>query len=303
MSYQKPIENLMAATTPERGTELRSIWATYGPQFSDVNDKPGFFLEGGPYNLILFTPRTLTYLWLLGFAAQRAFYYYSPVPILSQWMGRFDPALIDEIAIEPVDSFFRSIHEFAELEQQDDFNWPSQIPHPIDGKPTQLADVMAFDLLCMATAYIFLHEVRHLQLKKEPPAEGLSDHEEELECDRFAQTFLLKRVPEYSAQSGYLADGVRRKRTMSIALAIFFICAITPQKAWVGTRTHPPIFARIEELFDSTTCDANDHLWIYFSSLALAHLRNKKLRPTRISCGTFRDICIEVLKYYDAASS
>ena len=56
------------------------------------------------------------------------------------------------------------------------------------------------DLIKIATAYVFLHEIRHVIFQADgdrPP----DPRDEELECDIFARNFLMERIPDYVASS------------------------------------------------------------------------------------------------------
>jgi len=72
------VHQLILESAPERRDELENLWNKYSPTFARASDEAGFKMEGGPWGLILFTPRTTGQIWILGFAAWRAFEAYCP---------------------------------------------------------------------------------------------------------------------------------------------------------------------------------------------------------------------------------
>jgi len=79
---QSAVERLILASAPEKEPDLKRLWDLYAPQFSLIEDKPGFSLEAGPFGLVLFTNRTMLQIWLLGFAAWKAVYSYGGLLVL-----------------------------------------------------------------------------------------------------------------------------------------------------------------------------------------------------------------------------
>jgi len=289
------VKTVILAAAPERKEELAVIWADYSPSFSLMNDKPGFNFQGGPFGLILFTSRSMSYLWLLGFAAQTALLHYCPVPIYSTWVHQFDPLYFQSIRETSYSQRIRAIEALSAVENEKDFTWPSGIPHPRHGKPTDASGAVVFDLLCMAAAYVFLHEVEHVKIgSREIKMKAI---DEEMQCDNFARELLLGKIEEYSESSGFPQSLVSSKRAMSIALASFFLLVITPRQSWGGSRSHPSITERITALTDSLALPLDDHFWIYFSSIILAQLRYKGIELAKTAVLSPRDFCLHLMQY------
>lgn len=264
------VRNLILASAPEKEQDLKEIWDKYSPAFCLANDKQGFCVEAGAFGMVLFTSRSMSYMWLLGFAAQEAFKDYCCIPIASVIYGKFDPGYFDHLPQSKFGEFITLITAISEVENEEDFPWPGEIPHPRFGKPTDQSGSMVFDLLCMAAAYSFLHEVEHIRIAHD--GEMLDPHIEELRCDRSARNMLLDGIAEYSKISGYPHERVASKRAISIALASFFLLAITPSRVWGGSRSHPSIASRITALTESLSLPDNDHFWTYLSCLLVAQL-------------------------------
>lgn len=69
---------LLRGAIPERSEELAALWR-HALNFDVIQDKPGFEIKGGGFGSVVFTPRTLHQIWLLGFAAWRAFEAYGGI--------------------------------------------------------------------------------------------------------------------------------------------------------------------------------------------------------------------------------
>lgn len=121
----------------------------------------------------------------------------------------------------------------------DDFEWPSEVPYPKEGIVFRnIEDKAAYDLICMAGAYVFLHEIRHAQLEQcaDRPANVL---DEEVESDRYALDMMIGHVSEYSRSSGHRAEMVLAKRLLGAFVAKLVILTLTPKKGWTIDSEHP----------------------------------------------------------------
>lgn len=281
-------------SAPERSAEIEQLWRNYSPRFLEAGDRPGFLLEGGPFEMILFNSRTMFQIWILGFAAQQAFLDYGGLIFIGGIFGRFPTEDVIEVRPENCNVLIQAVLDLGKIEQMRDFRWPSNIPHPKHGKPKNLYGMMTFDLLVMAAAYVFLHEVEHIRIGS--PSEGrLSPREEELACDTFAREILLARIEDYARESGYALEILTTKRAMSIALASFLLLVITPPSLWGGSDSHPPVLERIQALTHSLALPPSDHFWIYLSSLLIAHLRFRGVNLPHIESVAAKDICLQLL--------
>ena len=87
------------------------------------------------------------------------------------------------------DRLISTTRAFRDADTTDSAAWPNHVPHP-SGKNEfpNGQDKAAFDLLCIAGAYIFLHEVQHVRFDREgnKPA---NPRDEEHACDEFAREF------------------------------------------------------------------------------------------------------------------
>lgn len=296
---EEAIKRVILETTPERKDELEQLWSEYSPNFILYDDKPGFSMET-VFGSVLFTNRTMQAVWILGFAAWKAFYCFAvPLLLLQTANQNFSVKAFNEFPDQSeAESLFanliNSMKELVNINRLDEFRWPSNIPKPYNGKPEDKEGSVIFDLTCMATAYIFLHEIQHLKFRQEGKIDLDSDDEEIL-CDEFARKMLLDDLDRYSKDSGYPLEKLKTKRAMSIALASFLLLVITPKQNWEGTRSHPSITHRIEKLTRSLLLPENDKFWIYLSCLTLAYLRYERCLLLEISFSSQKALCLKLI--------
>jgi hypothetical protein len=133
---------------------------------------------------------------------------------------------------------------------------PPGVPEPgiyADGALDRQARSAA-DLASLATGWVMLHEIRHIQHQQEgtsAPQGAARDtiHLEELSCDAFATTYMFERAEDYAEAEGVEAHRVHEKRQIGVYFAFFaivFICA----GRWAESNTHPALQTRIDRVVD-----------------------------------------------------
>lgn len=296
---ENAVKLVICASAPEREAELRQMWEEHQPAVNQTDDKKGFNLEAGSFGLVLFDHKTMCQIWLLGFAAQHAFNLYIPYLILFQATGlSFSPTdtTTEQEAVDihgKISVLYLAIKELKDAEIIDSVTWPSGIPKPGEGKPSDVNGSMVFDLLCMASAYCFLHELRHVQYRN--MRDNLNPIQEEHECDKFARNFLLEKIEEYAQQSGYDLTLLKNKRGMAIALASVLLLVITPDSHWQGSTSHPSVVSRIQELVNTIGVSDNDYFWSYLSCLLLSVISSKAISVDPAIVKTQREYCLILL--------
>jgi hypothetical protein len=296
---ENAVKIVICASAPEREAELSQMWDEHQPNVNQVDDKNGFTLEAGSFGLVLFDHKTMCQIWLLGFAAQHSFNLYLPYLILSQATGlSFSPAdtATEQEAIDiqnEISALYVAIINLKEAENIDSVTWPSSISRPDDGKPSDVNGSMVFDLLCMASAYCFLHELRHVQLRN--LGNNLDPIQEEHECDKYARDFLLEKIEDYAQQSGYDLTLLKNKRGMAIALASILLLVVTPESHWEGSTTHPSVVSRIQELVNAIGVSDNDYFWSYLACLLLSVISSKGISIDSVIVKTQREYCLILL--------
>ena len=291
-------------SAPEKERELEEIWRQYSPIFSLAEDKPGFSIEAGPYGLLIFTNRTMLYIWILGFAAWKALHAYSSLLLILKVSEQSFKAeeikkIPDQIEVDNAfEGLINELRKLGDIERIEDFKWPASVHFPAYRQDLDIEGKAVYDLVCMAMAYIFLHEVQHIRFLQDGDAPD-DPYDEELECDRFARDMLMDRIKTYSRQSGYPLQKVRSKRAMSLALASFLLLELTPTQFWGDSRSHPPISQRIRLVTDFVNLPSDDWFWNYTSCLLLAKLRSEKMLPNNIEFVDEKDLCTKLLQILD----
>lgn len=284
---EEAVKRLIMGSAPERISDFEALWKKHKPEVEFTDNKMDFNLTAGPYGLLLFDHRTMNKLWLVGFAAQRAFQNYGGGLHVLQLLGADCPT-------EEIQRFFEqtpfqtqysriitTVKRLAEIGPCEDFDWPEEVP-PAIGKPTDLNGMMAFDLLCIGAGFCFLHELNHIILASQPN-HNLSAQEEEFACDRFARDFLLDEVVSFSDQNGVRCELVKTKRLMGMGLISLLFLTITPKRSWLGSSSHPSIFDRIDALTEGVDIPDDDYFWIYMCCILLAELA----LCTKVKIGVF----------------
>jgi hypothetical protein len=318
---KEAIKRAIFASAPEREIELIQLLDKYDMEvhFDKSDDK---FNPDTAYGVIRFRELPLKSIWILGFSAQKAFQTYSPFLLISQ---KFDLMLSSEILmadqetkklIEELHSYLSPIEALLDALLEDNNNiiplkWPQDIPKPEKGKPNDIYGSMAFDLNCIAAAYCFLHEYKHVIIYKENEEkkvkenmeniDSLDDHEEEIQCDSFARDMLLSQIGEFSRVSGYTVSNLKNKRAMGIALASFLMLVVTSTGNWLGTQSHPSIIERIRYL--TNLLDENDTpCCIYLSCLILALMDKRGIKLNRQRIVYQKEFCLNLLKQLEEES-
>jgi hypothetical protein len=281
------IDRLIGAAAPERLCELASLWKKYSPQFILQGDQPRFTLEVAFGAAVIFTNKTLLQIWLLGFAAWRAVEAYAGIIRCCAATGMVldfpsVSALPDQFRIDVAfDRIISAATALGKAEDPASVLWPEDVPPP--GTETfSIPDKAAYDLICIATAYIFLHEVKHLAFAQdENGPESLIA--EEMACDRFAKDFLLSDVPAFSRMIEKPAGEALAKRLAGIAIAVFVVLENTPPERWGGSGTHPPIAERLKGIFEGTGLSPTGYPWNIGAALLLAKLRAVSRPPPQLT--------------------
>ncbi|QBH95930.1 phage exclusion protein [Limnobaculum zhutongyuii] len=282
MNENQALEKLFEGVVPERFREVLDLVEKHSAQFRRIGDRSGFNLDAGAYGVIQFTQRSLAQMWIFGFACLDSLHCYSAVIELAwRYSLKFDLNVIEVLSEqkEKYDCFSRiikSIEQLNNAESENDFDWPAVIPQPEEGKPENMEQAAVFDLVLMAGAYVFLHELKHVIFQSEGNAPE-DPHEEEMACDFFASHMMLSKVDDYSITSGYPADKVRMKRSAGIALGNVFLAVVTPKHNLGGTITHPPIHQRWSVTLGEIDLEESDNYWLFFASLAIALIKYKEI--------------------------
>lgn len=294
------VRKLFDGVVPERASEIEYITKKYDPQFRLIADREGFNLDAGGFSAIQYTSRSTRQMWLFGYAGMQALHCYSSlIELLKSLNETLDIDEVNKILDQAAeDEKFKiivdSVKELNSVFHEDDFTWPSGIPEPENGKPEDTERAVVFDLTCMATVYVFLHELKHVIFYSEGDAPE-DPKDEEYRCDEFAKEMMISEIRQYAESSGYPEDKVRTKRMMGIALASAFILFATGKERFAGSDSHPPVHGRWRELVKDVDLPDDDWFWLYFSSLSLALLKYYSIKISPIIVKSYKSLCLDLI--------
>ena len=295
------VQKLFDGVIPERTSDIESIANNYDTQFRLIVDREGFNLDAGGFSAIQFTSRSTRQMWLFGYAGKQALHCYSSLISCLKLCGTaLDINVINNITGQAAeDEAFKSIldtvKDLSTAFHEDDFEWPVDIPEPEKGRPSDVEDALVYDLTCMAMAYMFLHELKHVIFLAEGNVPG-DPKDEEYQCDKFAKEMMISEIDQYAANSGYPPEKVRKKRMMGIALASAFILFATGKNHLAGSATHPPIYGRWSATVQDVNLPEDDNFWLYFSSFAIALLKYYSITIQPKTVKDYKSLCLDLIE-------
>ncbi len=277
MDVSDAVDSLFAGAVPERIEELRGLWGEHADRVR-LLAVDRFLIQMG-FGSVQISELALRQIWITGYAAWRAVNAYNvPLALASltmssadrgEWRRIYADVAAREDEFAELFGAIRGIAEAAKFGNIDTFPWPAGVPNPEYGlKITDPGLKGAFDLVCMAGAYVFAHEVRHYiyEAQNNSPQHLL---EEETECDRWALALMLDRASDYAVDNGWKPDLVRAKRILGVIIAQLAILAITPRTSWDHSDGHPPVCNRIRSVLDAATDPVPTWFWTTIASMLL----------------------------------
>jgi hypothetical protein len=295
------IERNLIAGAPERKKELRELWAAYDPQFVLKPDCAAIVFRAGSKRVST-THQTLVHDWLVAFASWKAFRAYGPIVAVALISNLpLDPAFLDADAElqqeeQRLDEFLYTARELARVDDVAKVPWPHGVPCPqADGSNLNIEDHATFDLLCIAMAAVFVHEIRHLRFRQDDDAPACAA-DEETACDEAARWFLIERAGQYASDTNQDLGWVICKRAMGLAVAAFIIHVQTPPGERGGTETHPSSKKRFDELAAKVSAPEQSDFWTFFASLLISILRREGKFKTSIPFKSPKELALTLLE-------
>lgn len=293
---------LMKGAVPERTHDIARFWSTYHPAVILVEDRSGIKLDATK-DRIAFDAKTMDVFWLIGFAGWRAIECYMPHVMLSALTTQpLSRLLADDDVLDDVERAYRERLAAAKrlIAERDVAMapWPSDLPRPSSDRDALAHPQYAatFDLTCLAAAFAFFHEFRHVMLDFD--GERPSDRrEEELACDVWAREFMTAKAAEYAQANGHQYVEVLRKRAMGLALAALVLHEITPLDHHGGNCDYFSIKTRLVSLLQATPLPDDDPFWLFAASLLLGIYRQKHIRidPAPMSARSLAEYLLDQL--------
>jgi Peptidase U49 len=257
---QSAAKALFFGCAPERREELSALWGKLKPEFqvhADNHPDGQFIFDAGAYRYVRFNARAMRLFWLGAYIAWEGFCatpnecdtptdfsrFKSMLDVFLATMSAADPESVDLPVGVPEPGTF-----------------PGAAGHPNGQAPAELATV--------ATAWSLLHEVRHLQHQQDGTGTDPDTDDqtavrgEETSCDQFATEFLMEKVADYAAESGFDEARVLQKRQLGVYMALFTIALLTKDR-WGTSDSHPALADRLEAAkacFGSQRQSEADHI-------------------------------------------
>jgi len=299
---KQTIISLMRGVVPERTAEIDGLWLKYNPAIILVNDSKKVTLKADADH-IEFDAKTMDVFWMLGFGGWKAIEAYAPLVIISVATGQTVINLISQDqGLGEVERNYKERRAAAQslIDAEDTAlaSWPPDLPRPSANR-NAVDDPqysVAYDLTCIAAAFAFFHEFRHVMLARDK-TNPLSLPEEEMACDVWAREFMTVKLESYAEAHGHSYHGVLRKRSMGLALATLILNEITPVWDHGGNRQYFSVASRLQALLDNTPLPANDHFWNFAASLLIGIIRQKNipLDPPVLSAAELTRYLVEKL--------
>lgn len=283
MDISDAVDVLFGGVVPERVEEMKAKWNEADRvRLLDVSR----FLLQASYGSIQVSEKALRLIWLTGYAAWAAVEAYN-VRIVWERLngGAFDPATWNAYTQQrpldtEVDRLLGKVWELERAATLEDFAWPEGIPTPVEGlQITDTAKKATFDLICMAAAFVFAHELRHSLLDRDGgrPAKLI---DEERECDRWALALMLEAIPGYATATKQDAMAVRVKRILGVLFAQLAILTLTPRHLWEETEEYPAVRARFRAALDAAVDPVPEWFWTSVASMLAAFARWLNILPS-----------------------
>jgi hypothetical protein len=284
-------------------TELATTWGV-GPERVLKSESSGFEVMQS-FGRIIITQPFLDLMWLTGAGIwtgiQATSAYFA---ILEHDHLAFSPSDMrtseGQIALD--DQFDRIINkakEMGSIPNPGDFNWPAEVPQPDAGARQGIPDWQAtFDLILMAGAYAFLHEIRHHQLEQQ--GHTLSHVDEERACDEYARSMMLDDIAAYCATASYPEELVRTKRILGILFAKLVVLTVTPERLWSNSPGHPPVKERITTVLEAAVDPMPDWFWPTVAGTLAAFARYNGVLSGPFIAMHSRDLAFAICNLFDS---
>jgi len=281
--------DLIAGSVPEHRRRLETFWEKYAVCFEEVDGKAGIFLNAN-IDRVQYTRKDLQVMWLTGFSLWRSLELFAPAVILPTLTGTPSSSFLTlDDKLEEFEYHYRerigAVTALIGAAELDPARWPPDIPLMVDSraKLTKAQDMVVFDLVMMATAVLFLHELKHVEFHAEhatgtPRPEKLA--EEELQCDVWARDWFMSGLADYASKNGHSYQEVCSKRALALLLVCEYLRLADQHSAVFIRNDYPPLAIRIAALFDAVDLPVGDHCWVVAACILFAETRRQgKITP------------------------
>ena len=283
--------NLISKSAPERTERLREFWKKYSVRFEEIDSKCGIVLNAN-MDRVQFTHKDLQVMWLMGFSLWRSIELFAPAVVLPAVMEMPSSSVLalddrlDEIEYH-YGQRIRAVTALIDADELDPTRWPPDIPMPVCSRTdlSHTQDKVVFDLVIMAIAVLFLHELKHVQFHAEHAAGVLRPKklaDEELQCDVWARDWFMSGLGIYASQNGLSYQDVCSKRAMALLLVCEYLRLANQHSTWFVSNEYPPLSTRISALSGAVDVPAGSYFWVVAACILLAETRRQKQSNSRL---------------------
>lgn len=295
------ITEILLCATPEKEDQVRGLLSLIDIQ--RMSDIVGFEIST-IFKIITYTERTIHQMWLLNISLWASLYAYSDV--IKTFLAQERPLNFKVIKLIPEQEIYVTKYKEAfdtykninscpteEINISDTLSLPNFKYRPQTPIPAAM-----HDLHYLSLAFVLLHEVKHIIFKIQ--GENFKNpKEEEIECDKFAYTFLLDQIDAYCSISKEPYNSIIKKRSIAVALAYyyFFVTSFINHDIVNTFASHPTFSERIISFFKTVTFPGDHDFWLIISSFVITHLDYLKRLPLEISFSDYKDLSYTLINY------
>ena len=279
VSPKEAVQLLLQGGVPERVDDLTELWRRY-PVAVHAQADAKYITMAASRHGIIFDFKTIDVFWVLGFSGWRAIECYAPAVYVSARCGSdIDMLLRDDSGLPVIEWEYKQRLAAAQALIESDVSqqtfWPTDVPQPcLREALTNDQDRTAFDLTGYATAFIFLHEFRHVMLDFDDERHA-DRREEELACDVWARDFMTAKLAAYAVSHSHNYNEVLQKRSMGFALAGLILHEVTPLISLGGNESYFSLKDRLQALLTGCPLPPESHYWTFAASLLVGVYRRR----------------------------
>jgi Peptidase U49 len=281
---------------PEKQAEFDRAVTELGVQFVlDEDSEMVVFKANSEKNQITVGQRGMERLWAHAYAYSGAFHAI-PQKLREQAPGRAGPSL--ELILDQCSRLLTwAVRADVNLKLDKQFQppeRPSGLLSPFDPCEDGTVQATAQALWCFALAFIFFHELSHVQMRH-VRQKGAPNVEQEKDADREAARWLLEHT-----------EGSERRqleRRLGVGTALIYLATYDVYLPGGHGESYPPgydrLFQTLCRFLDDEDEEQSEQVWAFVAVALMLHLHNKRipLDGQRIS-GPWRgvaDYLVEVL--------
>ncbi|MCA8894457.1 MAG: hypothetical protein KDA48_04305 [Amphiplicatus sp.] len=291
--------DIVCKAAPERSGDLKKFRQDYPVPFVEVCGRVGITLNANR-SRIEYSRKDLQVIWLLSFSLWRSVELFSPAILLSSATesSAQDILTLDQ-ELDEIERDYRerigAIIQIINSEKDASEFWPPDIPKPFESRDDAETDQdkAVFDLVMMATAVAFLHELRHVKFHVDHH-DGITRPgnraEEELLCDVHAREWFLAKAGDYATDACHDYQAICSKRGIALIIICEFLRIATDHAGEYGSADYPPIDLRIAALSDEIKLPDFDKFWVVSGSILLGEVRRRGIRSIEIPKGTPKSV-------------